>query len=290
MLSVALPVPTLSAGIDWITCTARSPAKVAALLSLGKDLIKQEVGTGGKEQPWYFQGFSGHSAGSVSAGYSGIGACVRASGAAARECAKELIECADNVSRLDVQTTVRSGDHGAGYASDLYRSITRPDGRRGRQLAKTLITSTYSGDTMYLGRRISDMYGRVYNKSAEDKVSEDPPRWRYEVEFKRKVAQAQAQAYAQAESQEEWCTSRVYHWFKDRSVTPPFGPLASCSDSGNSRGSPAQSNQLQWLKVGVRPVVQKLAAEYGWPDVLAILGVPMSYTERYVNEILCEGD
>jgi hypothetical protein len=33
-----------------------------------------------------------------------------------------------------------------------------------------------------------------------------------------------------------------------------------------------------------------LALEYGWPDVLALLGVPMEYSERYINEVLAQGE
>lgn len=286
MGSVSLSVPEVSAGIDWVTVTARAPAKVAALLSLGKDLIRQEVGSGGRTRPWHFQGYSGEQAGSVQTGYSGVGTCVRASGATARECAQELIECSDNVSRLDVQITVRSSNCGPGYASDMYQRLLGSSRRRGRSIAKTLITSTYTGDTLYLGRRISDSYGRIYNKSAEDKVAEVPPRWRFEVEYKRKYALGQALAYAQAPEKDVWCTSRVYHWFHDRFASPPISPLVRCSDSGASRGSSEEARVVEWLKVGVRPVVRRLAAKYGWPDTLALLGVPMLYSERYINEVL----
>lgn len=280
--------PQVSAGIDWVTCTARSPGKVAALLSLGKDILKQEEGSGGKRQAWHFQGFSGHQAGGVAAGYSGTGTCVRASGATARECATELINSSDNVSRLDIQVTVRTGECGNDHAASLYRSLLDAPRRRGRQLAKTLITSTYTGDTLYLGRRISDSYGRIYNKSAEDKTAEYPPRWRYELELKGKYAKAQALAYVKAEDKETWCTSRIYHWFTDRHAGPPISPLDRCTDSGSSRGSSEEARVIEWLKVGVRPVLKRLAAIYGWPDTLALVGVPMLYSERYINEVLNE--
>jgi len=30
----------------------------------------------------------------------------------------------------------------------------------------------------------------------------------------------------------------------------------------------------------------ELAEKYGWPDMLSLLGAPMFYSERYVNETL----
>lgn len=36
----------------------------------------------------------------------------------------------------------------------------------------------------------------------------------------------------------------------------------------------------------MKPVLTKLAAEMGWPDVLALVGCPMVFSDRYVNEVL----
>lgn len=277
-------IPAWVAGVDWITCSAKLPSTMAALLRLGKALVDEEEGCGGVRKPWYFQGYAGYSAGQVSAGFKGSGVCVRASGAAAREHAAELIECADNVSRLDLQLTVRSDACGADFASSLYRSLLSAPRARGRPVERTLITSTYSGDTLYMGRRVSDQYGRIYNKSAEEKVNEDPLRWRFEVEYKRAYAKAAAAAYSASDRSIEWSTGRVVRWFADRGIRPPVSTLAGDSIRGAPRGTAEEAARLEWLKRSVRPAVRALAEKYGWPDMLALLGVPMAVTDRYVNE------
>lgn len=284
-VSVTHPNPAIGAGVDYVTVSAATPARMAALLYLGKDLLAQEEGAGGVRKPWYFKGYAGHQAGQVQAGFKATGVCVRASGAAARECARELIGCAENVSRLDIQLTVSSSKLGNEYAASLYQDMLGSSRGRGRKLERTLITSTYTGDTLYLGKGTSDQYGRIYNKSAEEKVNETPLRWRYEVEYKRGYAKAAAAAYVKANGDVGWCAGAVHRWFSDRGASPPVSPLVSPTIRGRPRGDSSQANRLQWLKVGVRPVLLELAKEYGWPDLLAWLGCPVVLSERYVNEL-----
>lgn len=290
-MDIVTPIaPEMSAGVDWLTCTAQHPHRVAGLLSFGRDVLEQEKGAGGLARAWHWQGFSGWTAGGAGYGFNGSRAIVRLSGATARESAADAISLSDNVSRLDVQVTVRPDGSRNDLAKHLYESFPGSGGRRGRPISRSLIQTNYGGDSLYIGRRISDSYGRIYNKSAEEREKTDRPRWRYEVEFKRKVAAAQAQAFSKAANKDTWVVGRVYHWFTDRHCSPPISPVASPTERGNARGDSAQARRIQWLRRGVKPVVQQLALEYGWPDVLSLLGVPMRVSDTYINEVINEED
>lgn len=285
-MSVSPSAPEVGVGVDWLTCTAHRPGRVGALLSFGKDLLDQEEGSGAVRQAFHSHGYAGWSAGGVSTAFNGSSTLVRLSGATARECAAGAIAYADNVSRLDVQATVRASTLGSNYAEELFSSLSRTGGSRGRPIARTLIKQSDGGGGIYLGKRISDQYGRIYNKSAEEKEKTSSPRWRYEVEFKRKYALAAAKAYVASEHRDTWITGQVVRWFSDRGVSPPISAVASPTVRGDARGSAAQASRIQWLKVGVRPVVVELAREYGWPDVLRLLGCPVAVSERYINEVV----
>lgn len=282
--------PELATGVDWLTCTAQTPSRVAALLSFARDQIDQEVGSGGVAKGWHWKGYAGWTAGGVDYGFNGSRALVRLRGVTARESAALAIFYSDNVSRLDVQTTLRHYGVGSSYAKQLYESMARTRRSRGRPIARSLIQTSDGGDSLYLGRRVSESYGRIYNKSAEDKEVCEVPRWRYEVEFKGDTAKAQAKAYSLTDDKVTWCISRVYHWFADRGCTPMHSPVERVNNPGPSRGDSAQARRIQWLQIGVKPVVRQLAREFGWPDVLSMLGVPLAYSERYVNEALCQED
>lgn len=286
MNSIASSPAEISTGIDWLTCTALRPTRVAALLAFGKEWIDEEVGSGGTPKPFHFQGFSGRTAGGVGLGFNGSRALVKLSGPAAREHAASAIAFADNVSRLDVQTTVRDGGLRSDYAASQYYRLLGVRRGRGRPICRSLICTSEGGSSLYIGKGVSDQYGRVYNKSAEERERCELPRWRFEVEYKRKPALAAATAYARAACKETWCTAQVHAWFGQRGLMPPFDAGSDPTNLGASRGDSSQARRLHWLKRGVRPVVVKLAHEFGWPDILALLGVPMSYSDRYVNEVL----
>jgi len=274
---------TVEVGIDWLTCTARRPLLVEALLRYGEGSVDEERGAGAVEKPWRWQGYMGRSAGGSSVGFDGHTTCLRLSGPSARENSRGAIALADNVSRLDVQLTVVSVRCGADYAERLYRGFTSAKRGRGRPIAHSLIQDDRGGSSVYFGRRISDQYGRIYNKSAEEKELTSTPRWRYEIEYKRRAAVAAARSYAAHPSQERWCLGEVYGWFDRRGATPPISPLVWPGGRGAARGAATEAAQLRWLKVGVRPVLLRLAERYGWLDVLAHLGVPHGAAAAYLD-------
>lgn len=290
MNSVPSSARRVEAGIDYLTCTAERLRDGDALLSLGRDIIKQEVGSGGSERPFYYRGFSGYTAGSVSVGSSRDRSLVRISGSAARECAAELIECSHNVSRLDAQVTIESDGLGIDHVRGLYDSGAGIRAGRGRPIERTLIVNSSGGSSFYLGRRISESYGRIYNKSAEDKRKDNPPHWRYEVEFKGRTAKKEAWSYASASEKDSWCVGTVYDWFERRHCTPPISKVDRLDMCSDSRGSTTQSKRIEWLRRCVRPILARLALEYGWPDVLSLLGVPMRVSDTYINEVLAPGE
>lgn len=286
MTSVPSQAARVEAGVDYLTCTAERRRNGDALLLLGRDILKQEVGSGGVERPFWFHGFGGYTAGAVSVGSSRDRSLVRISGSAARECAAELIACSHNISRLDAQITVVADGLGIDHARRLYDSGSGIRAGRGRPIERTLIANSSGGSSFYLGRRISESYGRIYNKSAEEKRNDNPPHWRYEVEFKGRSAKKEAWSYASAGQKDRWCVGTVYDWFDRRHCAPPISKVDRLDMCSDSRGSPTQSKRVEWLRRCVKPVLTKLAAEMGWPDVLALVGCPMVFSDRYVNEVL----
>lgn len=286
MDSVPGPSVQVGAGIDYITCSAARPHSVAALLALGRDLVAQEEGAGGVVRPLHVRGYAGWQAGGAGYGFTGTRALVRCSGPTARESAADLLGSADNCSRLDVQITVSSDACGVDYAERVYADVATSGRRRGRPFTRSLVVNSDGGSTLYIGRRISEQFGRIYNKSAEEKRPDNPPQWRFEVEYKGRTAKRAAWSYQSHPDRDSWCVSEVRSFFDARAITPPFAANSRVGLCGDPRGSDAQARQLEWLRIGVKPVLCRLALVYGWPDVLSWIGVPMAYSDKYVNETL----
>ena len=284
--------PRLNAGIDWLTCTAVDPTRAAALLSYGGEIIDEEVAGGAREEHWHWRGFSGRSAGGARYGYSGSRALLQLSGPTARDHGTDAIRSADNISRIDLQATYWEVSREHDHAQDAYRAIASSGKRRGRPLGASLITTLTEGTTAYIGKRISDQFGRVYNRSDRDGSRRSDPEWRWEVELKRGFALTVARQVAAPDVPVELVPALVRRWFADRNISTPFRAGAIAMALGSPRGSADDARRIQWLRQGVRPAVVALAAEHSWPEVMALLGCPVAWIRAtpIVTGIATHGD
>jgi hypothetical protein len=285
MTTISSPQPVISAGVDWVTCSAQRASKAAALFDFGEDLLAQEEVCGGVPKQWGAKGYSGHTCGAVQVGFNGRDTLVRVSGASARECASELLYFADNVSRFDMQVTYSPKSDPRSYPNVYYGQSPEVFGRRGRPLSRTLIQNSDGGSTFYLGKGASDQYGRVYDKAKEQKKSSDTIAWRFEVEHKRKSALSWARGWLASADRDSYLISAVYHWFDERGCHPPFSSISRVNSGGSDRGSDAQANRIRWLQQGVAPVLKKMALDIGWDEALSLLGVPRSVWLRYFYDM-----
>lgn len=274
--SLTVSADLLTAGLDYITVSASRPSGVAGLIDLGADLIREQHEHGCTIRPMGVHGYRGWSAGPVSYGFNGHSALLRCSGPTTESVAPLAIDRADKCSRLDMQITTRADAQRVDYHQRLYARLAANAGRRGRPLSRSVISQSDGGGGLYLGRRISDQFGRVYNKSAEERVWEDPPRWRYEVEFKRSVSLGQARAYRAAADSDRYVVNQVAAWFRRRGVDPPIASdAAPIACSVALRGAEREA-RLRWLAVGVAPALRELAAELGWYELVPQLGIPLA--------------
>lgn len=156
------------------------------------------------------------------------------------------------------------------------------------------------GGTLYVGRRGSQAFGRVYDKGAE--LGTIPPClfWRWEVEYKREAAQTVAGAcwtHADSQVRAEYICHQVADWFKTREIlTPPWHreqlgyPVVRYSSRIRS-----DQTTLSWLRRQVRPAVMRLH-EHGHEDaVMRSLGVgnPLEFMLEGIDDDdphTCQGD
>jgi hypothetical protein len=140
------------------------------------------------------------------------------------------------------------------------------------------------GGTLYVGCRKSDQFGRLYDKGAEirSRLSRetvpDAVLWRYEVEYKRSLAQAQRDDLARLVQDHERLdavvAARVHDWFLKRNVPPAFVPDRRDSSvvSVATRVTNVQKS-LEWYRVQVRPSIARASAEVSTEAILEALGV-----------------
>jgi DNA relaxase NicK len=267
--------------IDYLTITSNHTEDIAGFVASFQRAVPLEAGG----RPFRWRGYTGevyvadegHLAWGVKPGH---GLC-QMSGEWSDKVFRNLdqFRLADyRCTRLDLAVTcaiptprqlVREAMAVEGLAGGNYTAITKHNGE---------------GGTLYVGCRKSDSFGRLYDKGAEIRsrlAKETIPNailWRYEVEYKRSLAQAMLATLRQPGSGllklDESIVSIVHDWFLARKVAPVFTPgeRASSVVSIASRVTNIQKT-LDWYRVQVRPSLMRAATHVSVDTLLEALGV-----------------
>jgi DNA relaxase NicK len=275
-----------SAGIDYIAATGQDDPQRGYLRLRGYELIDDARSRGNRVREWTGLGYSGYSSGGVSVGTGDNGTIVRVSGGTAASVCREIIEHSSRVTRIDLQSTVRfSRDNaalGRKHASEIRRHI-----RAGGRERNTRVEHTFGqGDTLYVGSRSSNYYGRVYDKYRESKDEEYLNCWRYEVECKGEGAE---KVVSVMKFSDDWPIASeciVYNWFRNRGVDVRYKPVGHDELPPIGRHETDSERQLRWLKSQVSPVVTRLLEWYSREDLISCIFDQGSHPEVVALEEL----
>ena len=217
-------------------------------------------------------GFSGWRAGEVQFGKREDEVIVRLSGQLAHTNWRKFYALANNTSRLDLEVTTRT-------ISAAHTRIVRHLKQAKRWAAKRKkppFVGRYSAndgaETVYLNRRVSDAFGRVYDKGRESKLAMYDNCVRYEVEFKgRRAGEVAAQLYLQESESAEVC-GRVARFVTDRGLLLPTDFKVGVH-SGLHRSASDCDRKLAWMLMSVRPSVIALIRNNRLDEVLKALSL-----------------
>jgi len=260
-----LAVRSRYATIDWITMTARDRLyreefrKRFELFSEGFRLL------GEKPKPWKFCGYTGLQVGSIRYGVREDSAIIVLSGSDAATLWRVFAPHMSNCTRVDLAVTCETSRCYNKLLATYYQWI-RQNGLSS-QRKHTLIQNTGRGQTLYVGSRTSDEFGRVYDKAAE---RGDPLHigrwWRYEVEYKGEMAKILGQELLGAEGDKALpglISDTVYAWFNRRDIPPIWQKDQDGWLLEREAKVTDASRSLTWLTTQVKPTVMWLVQE-GW--------------------------
>jgi hypothetical protein len=198
--------------------------------------------------------------------------------------AKLALNAPAKTTRIDLQVTIELKDTKQALASLAYQNVPLSEQNK---RAYTYWTNKRGGQTLYVGKRTSSRYGRLYDKGAQMGL-EPLTLWRYEVEYKKPLATQVAAALQEkvierpytdtgvvAHGLETEIVSEVGNFFTDRGVRFPLCPLDkvlvySC---GVTKKPEKVTAKLAWLRAQVAPTVQELMALGHKDDTLDALGI-----------------
>src|ERR1700754_2543914 len=176
------------AGIDYITCFSASKDGRRRFLELADGWVTESRNAGEAESPASRFGFEGYRGNHWFFGVRTDGLLATASGSLAPIAARELIAASTNVSRLDFQVTYVLDYEDPYLAVNEFNRLESMPNKRGRPHGYSLVFSRPKGQTLYVNKRTSDAFGRLYDKGAECGLYPVGNVWRWELELKRRTA------------------------------------------------------------------------------------------------------
>ena len=200
----------------------------------------------------------------------------------------------DNVSRLDLRVDVEIKPAQNDIAEICYDEMQKMKSEGMLNVKTCSLIKGTKGQTLYVGSRQSDSYGRLYDKSAEQKEEVHGKIWRYEIELKGRYAK---QAVEKLQSVFEVGRSAglrsigmfVWNWFDSRGVPPMFHFTAKNTQRIELTSVGEKGNTLVWLRQQVSPTIRRMIAQgRGGEAFRALLGLD-EINEHVLREILGSG-
>jgi hypothetical protein len=267
-------------GIDYITATTMARYSDSGLDSFGRFIVDEQIHAGERERPFRFSGYVGRSAGSATYGRRPDGGLVRLSGATAGEHWEQCVALASNVSRLDLQATIRPDDGPTERLRKHYSQVRRQPKQRGRPSSFKLWVGPGGPESLMLGARASDRYGRIYDKGLESRVAEYEGMLRYELELKGGLSFRMACELASSPSQRSLVVQELLRFFKVRAMRVPELESQANYLRGDMPSSlvvsasvDRRATRLRWLRNSVEPCVRELVAAGMLDQVLTALNL-----------------
>lgn len=267
--------------VDWLTVSAHGEDASQNLIDLAHGLAGEEKQKGNREKPWRLMGYEGTHIGAVEYGRrDNASGMLRLIGDVAHRQLAKALSVSDIVTRLDIAATWQAtppdpllGANTYAMAEWFYRSHPR-------SALPSRVQDAAGGQTVYLGRRESEYFLRVYNKGAESLAKGDDQEadryrscWRYELEVKGPVSQTMAQLLADHEDPGRYIQGYLYAYCEAHGIAPPFlahGPQKLIP--GFRRRSDTDS-RIKHLARNVRPTVDWLKAQGELERALDALGL-----------------
>ena len=261
------------ARIDWLTVTGRTDGKGQQLLDKAIEIGATLLDKGDSSRDSSFQGYKGRVCGSFFYGWRLSGSCVRLGGNVAKSHWSTFASLADNVSRCDLAVTVESTPVESKLATSFWSKLPNRVSTSGRPVEYTLIQTRHGGQTLYIGDRSSDKYGRIYDKNKESKGVYPPGAWRFEVEYKGASANLVAERLLaitnEAQAVYGIVAPRFDHW---KCSIPAAVPDVSWTDQAIYARTTNQS-RMKWLRESVASTIQKLSTDYTGDEIRTALGL-----------------
>jgi DNA relaxase NicK len=272
-------VTKVEPAIDWLTATwsrenAGSARHIENIVTFERTLLQN----GHEQETSQWQGYFGRKTGSFFVGERTDGYCLRVSGSLAHPAFTSIYRPDMHVSRLDIAVTAWLEPHtpNLGLQALSTARIAKLGGKVKNPATITHYESDDGGFTLYIGKRSSRVYSRLYNKEVESGDMYYDGAWRYECELHNATATETAvELHYTLFPLEEAISSAVWKYYHEKGVKPVFDPFDNRVEIVLPRREETTiERSLKWLEQQVRPTVARLSTLGYTSSVLGALGLP----------------
>ena len=260
----------MECGVDWLTATCEPSEGQTRFNEKAYSLLHNQHGLGEDMKPWSMSGFEGLRSGGVGFAKREGTSMVRLSGHMAFAHWRKFGELATNVSRIDLQVTIRGVSDPPALVLQHHKEALDHVAQWAKPPTVDLRLSNRSSPTLYLGRRVSDRFGRVYDKGNESGETHYQGCVRYEWQFNGKSGWQMSRTILRSGREPVEVIPFVAGQCLRRGLSPTFTTSAGCLlTSPRKRGT--DDDRLEWLARQVAPAVQELISRGKLTSVIMAL-------------------
>lgn len=262
-------------GLDYVTATTTSRKLFLDTVDLYQAVKVTLEARGHREEPFGFQGYKGLKTGGIFIGEREQDFITQATGDDAKDWGTFLLGTGWRPSRLDVQVTgLFDRDR-----EDLARQLVvgtlaqRESPENGTPWKVHLDQGYGAGDTLYVGSKKSDRFGRLYDKHRESKGEYPIGSWRWEMQTRKHFAVLAFALIEEAEDPQAAIRGLVLDYFAAKGIPVPVDANFAPAELHLGRAKTTDEQSLEWLAKYVRPTVRRLIQNDKRAAMLRALGL-----------------
>jgi len=259
--------------VDYITVTAKRRLESATLLSEAKANLQREAQEGNEVKKWRGLGYSGLVCGAASYGVGPQGVIARITGGSSKSAWRTLYQSGTRCTRIDVQCTVVFDVEPEKRIAEDWQAVVQRWSELKNAKEPKLRSGPFGPETIEIGSRQSERFGRIYDKRKESKLDHYRNAVRFEVEYKGSLAGVVARSLIDGDPAPTSTIPHVTRFFRKYAVSLglPIGqPQLICSPPRLSDAS----SKLRYLHSSIRPLVQFLISHGRIHEIYQALELP----------------
>jgi len=280
-----MPTKLVEAGIDYVRLTSNNPLTVKILDRVFVEIAIDEQRAGYEIKNGGMIGFFGRKTKHAFFGMREDWCMFQVSGRAAQAHLKKFWHVEANCTRIDIQHTIRTDDNIGPLLTVYENQSCEAKSPNGKHWDTDLRRHNRENQTLYIGSRTSEWYGRVYDKFAESKKEEYKGCVRFEVEVKGDASRAIWDGFVRGSISLSKLVGIVPQWYRQHGLSVP-GYEDWQGEAVIQKPAPTSiQRRLGWLAKMVSGTVSKLADEgYFWEATQALFR--QALTSRELEGIL----